>query len=192
MPYEYRKWSEWQGSNLRHRRPKRRALPTAPHPERLKILNFWGFSVSGQICGQTTWNGIFAREDSAKKVSVCKAFISMFTRTFRGSLFGAERPFARGGVPAGVLLPKQARYQLRHTSILNFHICSSPDRTRSRCGSVTSRLWRATGTSFTTARPFAKAHYLQHLAPKASALPFSKKTSAHTPRYIKLRVQSAL
>ena len=42
----------------------------------------------------------------------------MFTRTFRGSLLGAERPFARGGVPAGVLLPKLARYQLRHTSIL--------------------------------------------------------------------------
>ena len=41
----------------------------------------------------------------------------MFTRTFRVSLLGAERPFARGGVPAGVLLPKLARYQLRHTSI---------------------------------------------------------------------------
>ena len=26
-------WSEWQDSNLRHRRPKRRALPTAPHPD---------------------------------------------------------------------------------------------------------------------------------------------------------------
>ena len=54
--------------------PKARALPTAPHPERLKILNFWSFSVSGQICGQTTWNGIFARGDSAEKVSVYKGF----------------------------------------------------------------------------------------------------------------------
>ena len=67
-------WSEWQDSNLRHRRPKRRALPTAPHPEVWKILNFWGFSVSGQTCGQTAFYSDFAREYSAEKVSVYKAF----------------------------------------------------------------------------------------------------------------------
>ena len=33
-------WSEWQDSNLRHRRPKRRALPTAPHPDEWKIFDF--------------------------------------------------------------------------------------------------------------------------------------------------------
>ena len=38
----------------------------------------------------------------------------MFARTFKVLLFGAERLFARGGVPAGVLLPNQARYQLRY------------------------------------------------------------------------------
>ena len=67
-------WSEWQDSNLRHRRPKRRALPAAPHPERLKILNFWGFSVSGQTCGQTAFYSDFERAYIAEKVSVYKGF----------------------------------------------------------------------------------------------------------------------
>ena len=66
--------------------PKRRALPTAPHPERLKILNFWSFSVSGQICGQATLNGIFAREDSAEKVSVYKGFRRFLLRNTLGAV----------------------------------------------------------------------------------------------------------
>ncbi len=41
----------------------------------------------------------------------------MFARTLEVLLFSAKRSFTRGGVPAGVLLPKLARYQLRHTSI---------------------------------------------------------------------------
>ena len=39
----------------------------------------------------------------------------MFATNFKVLLFGAERLFARGGVPASVLLPNVARYQLRHT-----------------------------------------------------------------------------
>jgi hypothetical protein len=40
----------------------------------------------------------------------------MFARNFKAFLFSAKRSFARWGVPAGVLLPKHARYQLRHIS----------------------------------------------------------------------------
>ena len=80
-----------------------------------KYSIFRGFPVSGQNCGQTTYYEDFAREYSSEKVSVYKAFSSMFARTFKVLPFGAERPFARGGVPAGVLLPNIARYQLRHT-----------------------------------------------------------------------------
>ena len=83
-----------------------------------KYSIFRSFSVSGQTCGQTAFIEDFAREHSAEKVSVYKAFFSMFKRTFRGLLLGAERPFARGGVPAGVLLPNQARYQLRYIPLL--------------------------------------------------------------------------
>ena len=42
-------WSEWQGSNLRHRHPKCRALPTAPHPD---LFNFMlGFLQKFRNCG---------------------------------------------------------------------------------------------------------------------------------------------
>ena len=34
-------WSEWQDLNLRHRAPKARALPTAPHPENIKFCFCW-------------------------------------------------------------------------------------------------------------------------------------------------------
>ena len=67
-------WSEWQDSNLRHRRPKRRALPTAPHPEVWKILNFRSFSISGQICGQASFEGAFLVPQMCDKVNVYKAF----------------------------------------------------------------------------------------------------------------------
>ena len=54
--------------------PKARALPTALHPEVCKILIFFGFSVSGQTCGQTVIFEEITRKYIAKKVSVCKAF----------------------------------------------------------------------------------------------------------------------
>ena len=77
-----------------------------------KYSIFRSFSVSGQICGQTAFIEDFAREYSAKKVSVYKGFSSMFSRAFKVLLFSAERSFARGGVPAGVLLPNVARFLL--------------------------------------------------------------------------------
>ena len=80
-----------------------------------KYSIFRSFSVSGQICGQTAFIEDFAREYSAEKVSVYKAVSSMFARHFKVLLFGAERLFARGGVPAACMLPNVARYQLRHT-----------------------------------------------------------------------------
>ena len=103
--------------------PKRRALPTAPHPEinaKYKVQSaklLFIFSVSGQICSQTTYYEDFAREHSAEKVNVYKNVSSMFARTFKVLLFSAKRSFARGGVPAGVLLPNIARYQLRYIPI---------------------------------------------------------------------------
>ena len=45
-------WSEWPDSNRRHRSPKLRALPAAPHPDWWKYSVFSVKSVSGQICGQ--------------------------------------------------------------------------------------------------------------------------------------------
>ena len=48
MPYEYRIWSEWRGSNSRPPHPKCGALSTALHPDSL----FNCGRVSGQICGQ--------------------------------------------------------------------------------------------------------------------------------------------
>ena len=44
------------------------------------------FSVSGQICGQATLNGIFAREDSAEKVSVYKGFRRFLLRDTLGAV----------------------------------------------------------------------------------------------------------
>ena len=40
----------------------------------------------------------------------------MFASTFGILLFGAKRPFARGGVPAACTLPNQALYQMSYTS----------------------------------------------------------------------------
>ena len=80
-----------------------------------KYSIFRSISVSGQTCGQTAFIEDFTREQSAEKVNVYKGFSSMFSRAFKVLLFSAERSFARGGVPAGVLLPNVARYQLRHT-----------------------------------------------------------------------------
>ena len=66
--------------------PKRRALPTAPHPDVWFLFDFGSISVSGQICGQTTKNGIFMREDSAEKVSVCKGFRRFLLRDTLGAV----------------------------------------------------------------------------------------------------------
>ena len=41
-------------------------------------------------------------------------------KAFRGFAFRAERVFARGGVPAACMLPKQARYHLRYIPIFLF------------------------------------------------------------------------
>ena len=80
MPYEYRNWSEWQDSNLRHRRPKRRALPTAPHPDVWFLFDFWSNSVSGQICGQASFEGAFCFVWRCEKVNVYKAFRRFHSR----------------------------------------------------------------------------------------------------------------
>ena len=84
-------------------------LRHTPMSEKYSI--FRSISVSGQACGQTAFIEDFAREFSAEKVSVYKGFSSMFARAFKDWLFSAKRFFARGGVPAGVLLPKHARYR---------------------------------------------------------------------------------
>ena len=91
-------WSEWQGSNLRHRHPKCRALPTAPHPD--SIFNCG--RVGGQICGQTQfWLPFF----------ICQTAQNPHGwRVFGGFRFRAVR------TPS--MLPKQARYQLRYTPIV--------------------------------------------------------------------------
>ena len=89
-----------------------------------KYSIFRSISVSGQTCGQTAFTEDFAREQSAEKANVYKGFSSIFARTFKVLLFSAKRSFARGGVPAGVLLPKQARYQLRYIPIIkSIRIC---------------------------------------------------------------------
>ena len=56
-------WSEWPDSNRRHRSPKLRALPAAPHPDWWKYSVFSVKSVSGQICGQK----FFAEEHGGGK-----------------------------------------------------------------------------------------------------------------------------
>ena len=61
--------------------PKRRALPTAPHPEVCKIFDFRSISVSGQICGQASFQGAFSFVWMCEKVSIYKAF-----RRFRSRL----------------------------------------------------------------------------------------------------------
>ena len=68
----------------------------------------------------------------------------MFTRTFRGSLFGAERPFARGGVPAGVLLPKHARYSFRSQSEISAPHSEKRHLIIADCISFVKPLWRQT------------------------------------------------
>ena len=77
-----------------------------------KYSIFRAISVSGQTCGQTDFIEDFAREYSAEIVSFYKGFSSMFSRAFKVLLFDAKRLFARGGVPAGVLLPNVARFLL--------------------------------------------------------------------------------
>ena len=99
-------------------------------PKCEKYSIFRSISVSGQTCGQTAFYSDFEREPSAEKVSVYKGFSSMFARTFKVLLFSAKRSFDRGGVPAGVLLPKHARYQLRYIPkyLIFYLICSCPLR----------------------------------------------------------------
>ena len=66
--------------------PKPSAIPLGDTPKCEKYSIFRSISVSGQICGQTTWNGIFAREDSAKEVSVYKGFRRFLLRDALGAV----------------------------------------------------------------------------------------------------------
>ena len=77
--------------------PKRRALPTAPHPEVWKIFDFKSISVSGQICGQTTFLLCFVKRECAKK--------SVFTRVFE--------PSKNSQGKTACMLPNQARFLLQ-------------------------------------------------------------------------------
>ena len=61
----------------------------------------------------------FEKANSRKSQCLQGSFLND-CKAFRGFAFRAERVFARGGVPAACMLPKHARYQLRHTSIFNF------------------------------------------------------------------------
>ena len=73
--------------------PKCGAIPASLHPD--IVLNF---SVSGQICGQTTLLRDYRKEECPKK--------SVFTRVF--GLWKNEK------TGTACMLPNQARYQLRY------------------------------------------------------------------------------
>ena len=79
---------------MRSPHPKCGAIPASLHPD--IVLNF---SVSGQICGQTTLLRDYRKEECPKK--------SVFTRVF--GLWKNEK------TGTACMLPNVARYQLRHT-----------------------------------------------------------------------------
>ena len=84
---------------MRSPHPKCGAIPASLHPD--IVLNF---SVSGQICGQTTLLRDYRKEECPKK--------SVFTRVF--GLWKNEK------TGTACMLPKQARYQLRYIPIIKF------------------------------------------------------------------------
>ena len=72
-------WSEWQGSNLRHRSPKLRALPTAPHLDLLSFL--LGFFKLIRNCGTTCGRMIIIphfKEKLKRKNRSIKGFFEVF------------------------------------------------------------------------------------------------------------------
>ena len=85
------------------------------------------FSVCGHSCGQNRFCAVFCNRGKSRKCRCHKAFrrFALLCPGYRhgtpkaGALPTAQHPVMKLGDPAGRILPKQARYQLRYTRMFS-------------------------------------------------------------------------